>query len=95
MAATGTPPNNAHSFHTKDLTELFEQLVVQLQDFPVPPEYYLPQTKEPSLSSNERIRIICGLSGSGKTSWVSQAALHSAEFCVYYEVGDIPVAIIS
>ncbi|KQA53227.1 dsDNA nuclease domain-containing protein [Vibrio cholerae] len=90
LAATGTSPNKAHSFHTKDLTALFEQLIVQLQDFPAPPENYLPQTKEPCLSSNERIRIICGLSGSGKTAWVSQAALHSAEFCAYYDVGDLP-----
>ncbi|EPF7601571.1 zinc chelation protein SecC [Vibrio vulnificus] len=90
LAATGTSPNKAHSFHTKDLTALFEQLIVQLQDFPAPPENYIPQTNEPCLSSNERIRIICGLSGSGKTAWVSQAALHSAEFCAYYDVGDLP-----
>ncbi|TOM08956.1 hypothetical protein CGH84_23620, partial [Vibrio parahaemolyticus] len=25
-----------------------------------------------------------------KTAWVSQAALHSAEFCAYYDVGDLP-----
>lgn len=90
LAATGSPSNKAHSFHTKDLAPLFEQLVVQLQDFPAPPDYYLPQTEEPSLNSNERVRIICGLSGSGKTSWVAQAALHSAEFCAYYDVGDLP-----
>lgn len=90
LAATGTSSDKAHSFHTKDLASLFEQLVVQLQDFPAPPEYYLPQTKEPSLNSNERVRIICGLSGSGKTAWVAQAALHSAEFCAYYDVGDLP-----
>ncbi|CAH6852557.1 ATP-binding protein [Vibrio chagasii] len=90
FAATGASSDNDHSFHTKDLSSLFEQLVVQLQDFPAPPQSYLPQTNEPSLNSNKRIRIICGLSGSGKTAWVAQAALHSAEFCAYYDVGDLP-----
>ncbi|MCG9561127.1 SEC-C domain-containing protein [Vibrio chagasii] len=90
LAATGDSPSTEHSFHTKEFTSLFEQLVVQLQDFPTPPQNYIPQTNEPSIDSNTRIRIICGLSGSGKTAWVAQAALHSAEFCVYYDVGDLP-----
>ncbi|MEZ9744149.1 dsDNA nuclease domain-containing protein [Vibrio splendidus] len=90
LAATGSSLNRAHAFHINDLSVLFEQLIVQLQDFPAPPEHYLPQTMEPSLTSNDRVRIICGLSGSGKTTWAAQAALHSAELCAYYDVGDLP-----
>lgn len=75
---------------TEELTELFEQLIVQLQDFPAPPALYRPQNEEPSLTSGERIRILCGLSGAGKTAWAAQAALHSTALCAYYDTGDLP-----
>ena len=90
LAATGSTPNKQHAFHAKDLPALFEQLVVQLQDFPAPPAFYRPQKLEPSLTSDERVRIICGLSGAGKTAWAAQAALHSSQLCAYYDTGDLP-----
>ncbi|MEZ8295129.1 SEC-C metal-binding domain-containing protein [Vibrio splendidus] len=90
LAATGGSSNREHVFHVNDLSVLFEQLIVQLQDFPVPPDLYWPQRMEPSLTSGDRVRIICGLSGAGKTSWAAQAALHCAELCAYYDVGDLP-----
>lgn len=90
LAATGSTANKQHAFHAKDLPTLFEQLIVQLQDFPAPPALYRPQKLEPSLSSDERVRIICGLSGAGKTAWAAQAALHYSELCAYYDTGDLP-----
>ncbi|ELU1435756.1 TPA: SEC-C domain-containing protein [Providencia rettgeri] len=90
LAATGSDPNRRHAFYTKDLPVLFEQLLVQLQDFPAPPELYRPQKEEPSLISDNRVRILCGLSGAGKTAWAAQAALHSSELCAYYDIGDLP-----
>jgi hypothetical protein len=90
LAATGSPQNKQHAFHAKDLPALFEQLVVQLQDFPAPPAFYWPQKLEPSLTSDERVRIICGLSGAGKTAWAAQAALHCSQLCAYYDTGDLP-----
>ena len=90
LAATGSTPNKQHAFHAKDLPALFEQLVVQLQDFPAPPAFYRPQKLEPSLTSDERVRIICGLSGAGKTAWAAQAALHYSQLCTYYDTGDLP-----
>ena len=90
LAATGSTPNKQHAFHAKDLPALFEQLVVQLQDFPAPPAFYRPQKLEPSLTSDERVRIICGLSGAGKTAWAAQAALHCSQLCTYYDTGDLP-----
>lgn len=90
LAATGSPPNKQHAFYAKDLPALFEQLVVQLQDFPAPPAFYRPQKLEPSLTSDERVRIICGLSGAGKTAWAAQAALHCSQPCAYYDTGDLP-----
>lgn len=90
LAATGSTADKQHSFHINDLPGLFEQLIVQLQDFPTPPAYYRPQKQEPSLTSDDRVRILCGLSGAGKTAWAAQAALHSTQLCAYYDTGDLP-----
>ncbi|KAA0696103.1 ATP-binding protein [Halopseudomonas laoshanensis] len=90
LAATGSIPNKQHAFHAKDLPALFEQLIVQLQDFPAPPAFYRPQKLEPSLESDKRVRIICGLSGAGKTAWAAHSALHYTELCAYYDIGDLP-----
>ncbi|MFV4776042.1 dsDNA nuclease domain-containing protein [Citrobacter portucalensis] len=90
LAATGGDADGQHAFYTRDLPALFEQLIVQLQDFPAPPTLYRPQREEPSFVSDERIRIICGLSGAGKTAWAAQAAQHSTQACAYYDAGDLP-----
>ncbi|WP_457793223.1 SEC-C metal-binding domain-containing protein [Pseudomonas syringae] len=90
LSSAGGNGNAKHVFRTSDLPGLFEQLIVQLQDFPTPPASYRPQQNEPALVSAERVRIICGLSGAGKTTWSAYAALHSAEPCAYYDVGDLP-----
>ena len=90
LAATGGDADGQHAFYTRDLPALFEQLIVQLQDFPAPPTLYRPQREEPSFVSDERVRIICGLSGAGKTAWAAQAAQHSTQVCAYYDAGDLP-----
>lgn len=90
LAATGGDAGRQHAFYAKDLPALFEQLIVQLQDFPAPPALYRPQREEPSFVSDERVRIICGLSGAGKTAWAAQAAQHSTQVCAYYDAGDLP-----
>jgi len=89
-AAAGLPPRADHAFSADELTALFEQLVVQLHDFPAPPPLYRPQADEPALLSAERVRVISGFSGAGKTSWVSQAALHTVGDIFYFNIGDIP-----
>jgi hypothetical protein len=89
-AAAGLPPRADHAFNAPELTALFEQLVVQLHDFPAPPPLYRPQADEPPLLSPDRVRIITGFSGAGKTSWVSQAALHTVGDVFYFNIGDIP-----
>lgn len=90
LASAAGNGNSRHVFRTSELPGLFEQLIVQLQDFPTPPASYRPQQNEPTLASEERVRIICGLSGAGKTTWAAHAALHSPEPCAYYDVGDLP-----
>lgn len=90
MAASGgVGPNADHSFATADLPALFEQLVIQLQDFPAPPLRYRPQEGEPGLVTDRRVRLVVGFSGAGKTSWVSQTALHTTDRLAYYDVADV------
>lgn len=88
-AAAGVEPNPNHTFAVEDLPTLFEQLVIQLQDFPAPPIRYRPQDKEPPLVTVQRVRLVIGFSGAGKTSWVSQTALHTSDRLAYYDVADI------
>ena len=88
-AAAGIEPNSKHNFATADLPALFEQLVIQLQDFPAPPLRYRPQNTEPALVSTQRVRLVVGFSGAGKTSWVSQTALHTSDRLAYYDIAEI------
>lgn len=80
-----------HAFSVQELPTLFEQLAVQLQQFPSPPTPYRPQDGEPPLDRPERVRIVIGFSGAGKTAWAAQAAMHTTDAsCAYYDVGDVP-----
>lgn len=89
-ASAGIEPNPNHTFVVDALPDLFEQLVVQLHDFPAPPLRYRPQEEEPALGSGHHVRLVVGFSGAGKTSWVSQTALHATDRLAYYDVADIP-----
>jgi hypothetical protein len=77
LAAYAATGGREHRFGASDLSAIFEQLVVRLQDFPEPPARYRPQENEPSLVTDDRVRVLVGLSGAGKTAWASQAALHA------------------
>lgn len=89
-AAAGDGNFADHTFQIAQLPELFEQLIIQLHEFPNPPVIYRPQENEPTIDSDKRVRIISGLSGSGKTAWASQAALYGCDDYIYFDVGDIP-----
>lgn len=88
LAATGDKSGPNHVFETDELPELFEQLVLQLQDLPSPPPKYRPQHGEPSLFSDERVRLIVGHSGAGKTSWLAQSAQHAVGSLIYIDIAD-------
>ncbi|WJS00328.1 hypothetical protein [Roseibium aggregatum] len=88
-ASAGIEPEATHTFSVDTLPTLFEQLVIQLQDFPAPPLRYRPQDNEPPLLSEQRVRLVIGFSGAGKTSWVSQTALHATDRLAYYDIADI------
>jgi hypothetical protein len=88
-AASGSAPRPDHTFRAEDLSDLFEQLVIQLQDSPAPPIRYRPRDQEPALIAVEKARLITGFSGAGKTSWVSQAALHTTNLVIYFNVAEV------
>jgi SEC-C motif len=89
-AAAGTPPKTDHAFRIDELPGIFEQLALQLQDFPTPPPRYRPQSEEPELVTTAQLRAITGFSGAGKTAWASQAAQQSNAEIAYFDVGDTP-----
>jgi hypothetical protein len=89
FACTGSSPRYYHEFRPEDLPAVFEQIVLQLQDFPKSPTPYRPQQSEPNLTSEARVRLIIGLSGAGKTSWASQLAMHNSDTVAYYDTGDV------
>lgn len=91
-AATG---HQNHTFNKIELNSLFEQIIIQLQDFPNPHSMYRPHKDEPSLISDQKIRLITGFSGSGKTSWASQLSQYTLERVTYFDVSDLPGAAIA
>lgn len=88
LAASGGKPYEDHRFDREELPALFEQVAMSLQKFPPPPPDYRLQLNEPELQSSQRLRLIVGFSGAGKTAWASHAAIHSDGLFVYYDVGD-------
>ncbi|AOO85147.1 SEC-C metal-binding domain-containing protein [Bosea vaviloviae] len=90
LAAAGAVPRVDHAFQIHELAALFEQLVIQLQDLPTPPPLYRPQTNEPPLVTDAPVRLVTGYSGAGKTSWVSQAAVHAPGVITYFDARDTP-----
>lgn len=88
--AAGEPPYADHTFLIADLPSLFDQILIQLQDFPAPPDQYRPQEDEPQIDSNCRVRIVSGFSGAGKTAWASQAATYSSQNCAYFDCSETP-----
>jgi len=90
LASAGAKPREDHSFRAEELPALFEQLVVQMQDLPVPPQVYRAQINEPALLGTERVRIVSGLSGAGKTAWVAEAARHAEAPVTYLDVAETP-----
>jgi hypothetical protein len=84
-----------HVIATDDLPALLEQFVAQLQDFPEPPRPYHPQRDEPSIISDQRVRLIVGFSGAGKTAWAAEAARHQPDPIAYFDVSELPAASIA
>lgn len=90
LAATGEHDSLNHTFQAGGLASLFEQLVQELQDLPAPPIPYRGQEDEPALCSEQRVRLITGYSGAGKTSWVAQSAQQVVGPLAYLDIAEVP-----
>jgi hypothetical protein len=75
-------------FSTAGLEELFELLFVRNQHLPRAPTQYRSFDFEPDLDKADRLRLVVGLSGGGKTAWLAERALHIAGPLVYFDIGD-------
>lgn len=82
--------HGGHAVTGAQVRGFLEQLVVQLHDFPEPPGDYRPQADEKDLQAPDRIRLITGVSGSGKTAWASHVAVHHPSPVAYFDVGELP-----
>ncbi|MEQ8694888.1 MAG: SEC-C metal-binding domain-containing protein [Gammaproteobacteria bacterium] len=95
-AASGTDADHSmHTFNRAELPALFEQLVEQLQDFPVINGEYWPQMGEPEFEAVGRATLIVGFSGAGKTAWAAHGAHFSGAATVYFDIADLPGAAIA
>jgi hypothetical protein len=79
-----------HAVTRAQVRDFFEQLVVELHDFPEPPPTYRPQTGQPDLEARDRVQLVVGVSGSGKTAWASHAAVLHPSPLAYFDVGELP-----
>ena len=81
-----------HALGSNDFQPMLEQLVARLQSLPEPLDDYRPQEHEPAYQSADRVRLITGFSGAGKTSWVGELGTHTASPLLYFDVADMPSA---
>lgn len=94
-ASAGLGLRQEHEFRSVELATLFEQIVTEFHRLPEPPVPYRIQEQEPDLVTDNRIRLLLGLSGAGKTAWASQASLHEGAHIAYFDAGDMPQASLS
>ncbi|MEU8266374.1 dsDNA nuclease domain-containing protein [Sphaerisporangium sp. NPDC049002] len=87
QVAAGQP---GHAVSLAQMRSFLEQLVVQLQEFPQPPSEYRPQSNEPVLDNVDRVWLLVGVSGAGKTAWASRWAQLHPYPTVYFDIGELP-----
>ncbi len=95
LAASGAAPFTEHRFRIADMPGLFEQITIQLQDFPPPDPLYEPQQNEPAFAPDRLVRIITAISGGGKSAWAAQVALTIPTPVLYLDIGDTPAGTVA
>lgn len=90
QCATGSFSNTQHTIDILNFSKIVEQMIIQLQEFPNISEKYRPHHHELSFTSENRIRLIKGVAGVGKTTWASFHATFSPNICNYFDVTGIP-----
>jgi hypothetical protein len=82
-------------FKVSELPALLEQMVVQLHSFPNLPTTYRPHADEPPFLSEERIVLVEGFSGAGKTTWAANGSLYCPDPVAYFDIGDMPTSAVA
>jgi hypothetical protein len=92
LAASGQrdgPGHDGHIFKPSDLPRLFEQYLRSLSRTPELQSGYRDHLTNVTFSSRERVRIIAGHSGSGKTTWVAYEGARSADIVIYVDCASV------
>ncbi|MBT1704986.1 hypothetical protein, partial [Chryseosolibacter indicus] len=82
--------SNRQNIEVEEVSSLLDRFVVQLKNLPQVPQNYKLHQNEPLVQSNNKIRLIKGVSGSGKTAWAAQAFLHIPDVGAYFDVSNVP-----
>ncbi len=85
---------HGRAFHASELPALYEQFVEELQAFPQVPEVYWPHGSEPELTGEQRVRLVTGFSGAGKTTWAAHASARCPLPVAYFDAGQMPPAVV-
>lgn len=85
---------HGRAFHASELPSLYEQFVEELQAFPQAPDVYWPHGSEPEPTGEQRVRLITGFSGAGKTTWAAHAAARCPLPVTYFDAGQMPPAVV-
>jgi hypothetical protein len=79
-----------HRIAGTKVASICDLIVEQLQTFPAPPSPYRPQRDEPEIDEGDRVRLIAGFSGAGKTAWASRKSAATTRPLAYFDVTGIP-----
>lgn len=94
MLASGRVYGGSHTLRFSELTRLREQLDLFADVVPPAPSPYRPQRDEPPITADARVRLIVGVSGSGKSSWFAAASAHFPSTVVFMRatsgIADVP-----
>lgn len=85
---------HGRAFHASELPALYEQFVEESQAFPQVPDVYWPHGSEPELTGEQRVRLVTGFSGAGKTTWAAHSAARCPLPVTYFDAGQMPPAVV-
>lgn len=85
LVSSGTNAGVPHAVDAETLPHIFEQFTKSTQTWPSVPERFHQSDEDPPIHIAERLRVILGASGAGKSSWAAFAMLHTPLSATYFD----------
>jgi hypothetical protein len=85
LVSSGSNPGVPHALEAEALPHVFEQFTRSAQTWPSVPERFHQSDDDPPIVVDERLRVIRGASGAGKSSWAGFAMLHTPRSATYFD----------